>query len=202
MLDEMGSVLELVGINGGIGIALFLLLRWLLEKSVTAKYDIFKEREIGAIKKQLSIDFEKSAMVLNSQKESYKNVLRKMHETVRKLEPDSESRDWKYLYKPDIDSLKTVLAEESLFIPSTCHKALDLFVETVQELIYQEGYSPPENTTIENRFHILLEIADLFTDSFKWQIGILRGEDPLSKIDEMRARNLDTTAPCHELCTP
>jgi hypothetical protein len=79
------TILSILGTGG----AIFIILKMLLEKSIVAKFDIIKEKEIGSFKAKLDKELEESKHQLDKELEESKHQLEKgLEDTKHQLQLD------------------------------------------------------------------------------------------------------------------
>jgi hypothetical protein len=118
------NILTLLGINGGVFVAVFFILRWLLQRTIEAKIDVMKAKEIEAFKVELSKELEsakhrlelehtRTAIIYENQRSSFSNIIKAMHGAIRVIELsyNSGTETWEPIEERDLENFRKLVME-------------------------------------------------------------------------------------------
>ena len=133
------DILTIIGVNGGVYILIFFIGYFLLNKTLDAKIEALKMKEIEAFKNELSkelvstkhqlqLEYARKAIIYDKQKDSFNRIIRGMQK-IEKAFRDAYNIHNGILWPIDnkvVKELKEVTINESLFIGEEGEYALNI----------------------------------------------------------------------------
>jgi hypothetical protein len=187
------NILTLLGINGGVFVAVFFILRWLLQRTIEAKIDVMKAKEIEAFKVELSKELEsakhrlelehtRTAIIYENQRSSFSNIIKAMHGAIRVIELsyNSATETWEPIEERDLENFRKLVMEESLFVGKECESVLNLYIDVMSEAVdWQIGEPPPKEAEVRRAYDQLVFLSECIREFFRLKIGLPAEPAPL-----------------------
>ena len=186
------QLLSLLGLNGTILLLAFVVMWWLLRKSVDAKIDILKTREIDVFKGDLAKELEttkhelkleqaKLSIVYENQRDSFKTLIQTMYEAIEDLKQPFDD-EWTSIPHKYHDKFCQVVANEALFIGSEGERALDIFSRIYSLTIAYDPEEDLQNEELRRAYEQLCFISERIREYFRNRIGLQEEKDPLRDV--------------------
>lgn len=114
-------------------------LYWLLKRTLDAR---FAER-LAQTTHQLKLEQDKMSVIYLNQKDSFRNVLVGMHNSIEAIERRIAGEgDWRPIDQKDVDSFSRIRSQESLFMDDASDHAVRLFRDVMQTAVQFESQIP------------------------------------------------------------
>lgn len=186
------QLLTLLGISSPFFVLAFIVLWWLLKRSVDAKIDILKSKEIDVLKSDLAKELEatkhelklehaKLSIVYENQRDSFKSLIQGMYEAIEDLkQPFDEA--WTSITGKYFDKFCQLVAKETLFIGSEGERALDMFRRIYGSTIAYDPQEDLQDEELRRAYEQLCFISERIREYFRSRIGLPEERDPLRDV--------------------
>jgi len=183
------QLLTLLGISSPFFVLAFIVMWWLLKRSVDAKIDIIKSREIDAfkndlakeletIKHELTLEHAKQSIVYENQRDSFRGLIQGMYKAVEDLrQPFDEP--WTSICDKYYSEFRQLVAEEALFIGSEGKRALDIFCGIYASTISWDPVEDLQDEELRRAYEQMCFMSERIGEHFRNRIGLPGEKDPL-----------------------
>lgn len=183
------QLLVLLGISSPFFVLAFIVMWWLLKRSVDAKIDVLKSKEIDAFKNDLAKELEttkhelklehaKLSIVYENQRDSFNSLIKGMHDAIEDLkQPFDEA--WSSINNRYYNEFCHLIAKESLFIDSEGERALNIFLRIYTSTISWDPEEDLQDEELRRAYEQLCFVSERIRKYFRHCIGVPEDKDPL-----------------------
>lgn len=183
------QLLTILGISSPFFVLAFIVMWWLLKKSVDTKIDILKSKEIDAFKNDLAKELEttkhelkleqaKLSIVYENQRDSFKNLIQGMYKAVKDLEQPFD-QEWTSIAGKYFEEFRQTIAKETLFISSEGERALDIFRNIYGPTVAYDPEEDLQDEELRRAYEQMCFISERLREYFRNRIGLNAEKDPL-----------------------
>jgi len=183
------QLLTLLGISSPFFVLAFIVMWWLLKRSLNAKIEVIKANEIDAFKNvlakelettkhELKLEYAKQSIVYENQRDSFRGLIQGMYKAIEDLrqpfdEPWTSIRDKYY------GEFRQLVTEEALFIGSEGKRALDIFCGIYASTISWDPVEDLQDEELRRAYEQMCLISERIGEHFRSRIGLPGEKDPL-----------------------
>jgi len=183
------QLLTLLGISSPFFVLAFIVMWWLLKRSVDAKIDVIKSKEIDAfkndlakeletIKHELTLEHAKQSIVYENQRDSFRSLIQGMYKAIEDLRQPFDEL-WTSIRDKYYGEFRQLVAEEALFIGSEGKRALDIFRGIYASTISWDPMEDLQDEGLRRAYEQMCFISERIGEHFRNRIGLPGEKDPL-----------------------